>query len=419
MTHPLLRVLIIEDSVVAAEALQELLHELPEMQLLNVSSTGQDGIRRAAELRPDVVLMDIHLPDIDGVDATRQITAGLPGTTVIVITSEDRPEFMQRAMLAGARGYLIKPVRSSRQLADTIRSAVEQVASTRVDQTSANAGLTAGAVRPQRGRRIALFSPKGGQGKTTIGINLAVTLQGMPDTRVLFVDGDLRFGDASVMLDLKSELSIIDLVPHIDNLDTGLLDQVVAKHPSGLHVLVRPERPELAETILPHHLAKLLTVTPRLYDYTVIDTDVSYEDRPLTILDHADVILLVITPNLGVVRNAKRFLELALALGYPRERMYFLINRANSHVGFGPEDVQRVLGPGRYLRLDSQGRLLTANLNLGQPTVLAHPRSEFTRTIQGIADTIRMNGESREPAPRSVPRTLRGLFARPGLLGGR
>src|SRR3954451_13850736 len=88
MTHPSLRVSIIEDSVVATEALQELLRELPELQLLSVSSTGQDGIRRAAELRPDVFLMDIHLPDIDGVDATRQITAGLPGTTVIVITSE-------------------------------------------------------------------------------------------------------------------------------------------------------------------------------------------------------------------------------------------------------------------------------------------------------------------------------------------
>jgi pilus assembly protein CpaE len=319
-------------------------------------------------------------------------------------------------MLAGARGYLVKPVRDRRQLAETIHSAVEHAAPLR--NRSSGADGPAPDARAERGRRIVLFSPKGGQGKTTIGINLALTLQRMPDTQALFVDADLRFGDASVMLDLKSELSIVDLLPHIDDLDTNILDQVVVKHPTGLHVLLRPDRPELAETITPQHLSKLLTVAPRLYDYTVIDTDVSYEDRPLTILDLADVILLVVTPNLGVVRNTKRFLELALTLGYPRERMYFIINRANSHVGFGPEDVQRVLGPGQYLRLDSQGRMLTANLNLGQPTVLAHPRSDFARAIKIIADTVALEGGRKGSAARSAPRTLRGLFTRPGLLGG-
>jgi pilus assembly protein CpaE len=326
---------------------------------------------------------------------------------------------MQRAMLAGARGYLFKPVRSSRQLIETILSAVEHAASRAPVGGGAGAAVAGESAPLQRGTRIALFSPKGGQGKTSIGVNLAVTLQRAPDTKVLFVDGDLRFGDANVMLDLKSELSIVDLLPHIDNLDTCILDQVVAKHTSGLHVLLRPERPEFAERIFPQHLASLLTVTPRLYDYTITDTDVSYEDRPLTILDHADVILLVVTPSLGVVRNAKRFLELALTLGYPRERITFLINRANSHVGFGIEDIQRVLGPGRYLRVDSHGRLLTASLNRGQPAVCTQPRSEFAQTIETIANAIRQSGDGRAPSPRAAAQPLRGLFARPALLGGR
>src|SRR5581483_3052432 len=254
--------------------------------------------------------------------------------------------------------------------------------------------------------------------KTSIGVNLAVTLQSAPDTKVLFVDGDLRFGDANVILDLKSELSIIDLLPHIDNLDTSILDQVVAKHPCGLHMLLRPERPELAERIQAAHLTSLLTVSPRFYDYTVVDTDVSYEDRTLTILDHADVILLVITPSLGVVRNAKRFLELALTLGYPRERITFVINRANSHVGFGPDDIQRVLGPGSYLRVDSYGRLLTASLNRGEAAVSANPRSEFARTIQKLADAVRTSDERPAGAARAAT-PARGLFGRPALLGRR
>jgi len=228
----------------------------------------------------------------------------------------------------------------------------------------------------------------GGQGKTAISVSLALTLRVATEHRVALVDADLRFGDANVLLDLTFGRSIIDLLPHIDQLDSHLIEQVLVKHSSGLELLMRPERPELAETITARHIEQVLTVLPRIFDYVIVDCELSYDEKLLAVLDRADYIMLVLTPDLGVVRNTKHFLQLAETLGYPRRKIDFIINRANSNVGLSPSDVERVLGPGHYFRLDSYGRLLTTSLNLGQPAVLANPRSDFARVIREIADHI-------------------------------
>jgi pilus assembly protein CpaE len=392
MTDDKLRVLIVEDSLITGRVLRDMIDAQPDMTVVAVVTTGQEAIRRAAELRPDVILMDVHLPDLDGVQATWLISSKNPDSSVIMVTSEERAEYMQRAMVAGAQGYVLKPVRDAEEIANTIRTVRQRFLERRALLTHPGTAVpTTASTAPaphQLGFRIATFSAKGGQGKTTIAVNLALTLRTLTDKRVVLVDADLRFGDANIFLDLPFGRSIMDLLPHIDQLDSHLLDQVLAKHPSGLHVLVRPERPELAETVTARHLEQVLTILPRLFDYVVIDCELSYDEKLLAVLDRADYILLVLTPDLGVVRNTKHFLELAATLGYPREKIEFVLNRANSNVGLSPADVERALGPGHYFRLDSFGRLLTTSLNMGQPAVLSNPRSDFARVIREIVERV-------------------------------
>jgi pilus assembly protein CpaE len=390
-----LRVLVVEDSALMARVLREMVDSQPDMTVIDVATTGQDAVRRATELRPDIVLMDIHLPDIDGVHATWLIASKNPESSVIMVTSEERTEFMQRAMVAGAQGYVLKPVRDTEEMANTIRTVRERALERRsllvagAASAAPAAPPSAPAAPPPLGRRVALFSPKGGQGTTTIAVNLAVMLRVLTDKPVLLVDADLRFGDTNILLDLPFQRSILDLVPHIDQLDSALLDQVLATHSSGLKLLMRPERPELAETITAEHIGKVLTILPRLFDYIVIDCELSYDETLLAVLDHADHILIVLNPELGALRNAKHFLQLADTLGYARNKISFIINRANSNVGLNPGDLERSLGGGRFFRMDSYGRQLTTDLNMGQPSVLAHSRSDFTRIMREVAEYIR------------------------------
>ena len=117
-----LRVLLVDDSHLTARVMRDMIDAQLDMTVVEVAATGQEGVRRATELRPDVVLMDIHLPDIDGVHATWLIASKNPDASILMVTSEERAGFMQRAMVAGAHGYVLKPIRDPDELATTIRT---------------------------------------------------------------------------------------------------------------------------------------------------------------------------------------------------------------------------------------------------------------------------------------------------------
>jgi pilus assembly protein CpaE len=394
MAEDSLRILIVEDSILTARMLREMLDAQPDFNVVATAQTGQDGVRRAVELHPDVILMDIHLPDVDGIQATWLISSKNPDSSVIIVTSEERPEFMQRAMLAGAQGYVLKPVRDAHELASTIRTVRQRYLERRALITHpGSAGAAPSMPPPQLGKRVAIFRAKGGQGATSVAVNLAVTLRALTQQPVVLVDFDLRFGDANILLDLPFERSIIDLLPHINELESHVFDQVLARHSSGVQLLMRPDRAELAEKVSAEDIEKILTQLPRYFDYVLIDCELSYDDKLLAVLDRADFILLVLTPDLGAVRNTQYFLQLAKTLGYPRNKIAFVLNRAKTNAGLGPADVEHALGEGRCFRLDSYGRLLTSSVNMGTPAVQAQPRSEFARVIHQIAEYIRHGGD--------------------------
>jgi pilus assembly protein CpaE len=382
-----LRILIVEPNLGEAVDIGEMLDAQPDMSVVGLATTAQDGLQRAAELRPDVILMDLELPESDGLHTAWLMASKNPHASLIIVTADKRSESMQRAIMSGAEGYLLKPLQDPMELCNTVRT-VRLRALERRMHVGQPAAPVAAPTPLRKGRQFAMFSPKGGQGKTSISVNLAVMLRQLSNKEVVLVDADLRFGDANILLDLPAERSIVDLLPHIDQLDADLVRQVLMKHNSGVQLLVRPERAELAETITAEHMERVLTILPQQFDYVVFDCEVSYDEKLLAVLDHVDEILLILTPNMGALRNAKHFLKLTESLSYPRGKINFVLNRSNSNVNVTPADVERALGPGQYFRLGSFGRLLTNDLNRGTPTVLSQPRSEFTRVIRDIAQHL-------------------------------
>ncbi|MEA2355747.1 MAG: hypothetical protein QOD61_1876 [Solirubrobacteraceae bacterium] len=118
----MIRVLIADDHAVVREGLGHLIDGLEDMALVGVATDGEEAVARCREAVPDVVLMDLDMPRVDGIEATRRITAELPSTAVLVLTSfSDRPRILG-AMEAGACGYLLKDAASS-EVADGIRAA--------------------------------------------------------------------------------------------------------------------------------------------------------------------------------------------------------------------------------------------------------------------------------------------------------
>jgi DNA-binding NarL/FixJ family response regulator len=103
-----LRVLIVDDHPVFLSGLRMILDADPRIEVIGEASTGADAIALAAQAQPDAVVMDLHLPDVNGIDATRTITQTSPHIGVLVLTMYDDDDSVFAAMRAGARGYLLK-----------------------------------------------------------------------------------------------------------------------------------------------------------------------------------------------------------------------------------------------------------------------------------------------------------------------
>ncbi|MER7169991.1 response regulator [Streptomyces mesophilus] len=115
-----IRVVIVDDQMMVREGFSVLLNAMPDIEVVGEAVNGRDAIAKVAELRPDVALMDIRMPELNGIEATREIVASSADTKVLVLTTFDLDEYVYEALRAGASGFLLKDA-SARQLAEGVR----------------------------------------------------------------------------------------------------------------------------------------------------------------------------------------------------------------------------------------------------------------------------------------------------------
>jgi pilus assembly protein CpaE len=393
-----IKVLITDDIAETRENLRKLLSFDPSIEVVGAAASGEEGIALVKEYQPDVVLMDINMPGMDGISATEQILKVLPTTQVVMLSVQGETDYLRRAMLAGARDFLTKPP-SGDELMSTIRR-VYEMGKTRAAMMPAQPAAptmtrTAAGRRRRAGEVIAVFSPKGGVGCTTIAVNLAVALQRMAgeERKVGVMDTSLQFGDIGVMLNLQAHRSMSDLVPHLDELDSDLLTTVLAPHGSGIKALLAPPHPEEAETLLtatvpdsatgnPSSIGALLRLMRQEFDFVIVDTWSWIDDVTLTVLDAAAMIMLVITPNIPSIKSARLFLEVADRLNYPMDKIALVVNCVDRRMGIRVEQIEQAMIPVvGQIPLDEQ--IVQASVNHGVPFIM---RDETRPVSQGILE---------------------------------
>jgi pilus assembly protein CpaE len=398
-----IRVLIVDDVSETRENVRKLLQFESDVDVAGVARTGKEAIQISQELNPDVVLMDINMPDMDGIAATEAIRSKQPAVQVVILSVQSDQNYMRRAMLVGARDFLTKPPMGD-ELISAIRRAGEMA---RIEKSksaqfqSAPASINTGGLvgfGGTRGKIVTVYSPKGGTGCTTLAVNLALTLNN-PDTRVALVDGNLQFGDVAVFLNEQGKNTVLDLAPRADELDPEIVEEVMVKYAaSGLHILAAPSRPEYAEKISSGQFSKLLEYLSRLYAYVVVDTAPLLTDVTLATIDISDLIVLVSTQDIPAIKNCRLFLDLLQTLGIERERVLFIMNRYDKRINITPERVAENLKQEVALVIPLDEQTATKSVNRGVPFVLDNKNQPIARGIFSLAESIRRRVAVQEAA---------------------
>lgn len=360
------RLLLVEDVPQVAQYVRGLLSAQAQVKLVDVVNDGGRAVAQARQLRPDVVIVDWLLQGrTKGEKVVAQLREAGLGIPVVALTVPQTP--VGRDPAAGIDAVLSMPF-SGFELINVV-VAVHQAALVANESTLS--------------RLIVVYAPKGGVGKTTVAFNLAVAL-GQAGTRTALVDGSLQFGDLRSLLRVPADApSILDLPT--DRIGESDLQDVLWRDPSGIDILLAPPRVEMAEMVSVRDVEKSLSLLRRLYGAVVVDMPSALGDIPLALLDAADTILEIVTYDSTTIRNTLAVAEAFRAIGYPAEKVHYVVNRADSTGGIAAEDLARALGRVPEHTIVSDGKLVVQANNEGMPFVLANPDSAISRDVARLA----------------------------------
>ncbi|OGO37306.1 MAG: hypothetical protein A2W35_02350 [Chloroflexi bacterium RBG_16_57_11] len=359
---------VVDDISQTRETVIRTLRFQENIEVDGTAANGVQAVQLVRELKPEVVIMDVNMPDMDGITATSLIKREVPYTQVIILTVQDDVDYIRRAMNAGARDFLAKPpvieelVAAVERAAEIARREKEKMP---VPIDLLSVGTASG---KSKGKILTIYSPRGGTGCTTLTCNLAATLRN-DDTKVVIVDGNLQYGDVAVFFNVMNKTSILDLAPRVDELDIELVDEVLVTHTSGIRIL-SPSRPERSELVTGPQFSQILTFLSEHYDYVIVDTAHRLNDVTLAALDKSDMIVLLTSQDIPSIARVRKFLDLVPGLKLDTRRLLVIMNQFDQRIMVDPEKVGHTFNQKIAAVLPLDNAVVINAINRGAPFML-------------------------------------------------
>lgn len=344
------------------------------------------AVQGARDYQPEMVIVELTSDLRSFAVVADEIMACSPDSAVVGIFRPDQfagevaeSTMMIQALRLGVQDFIRRPV-SSRDLAELLRRRL----------------------RPQKrtagrfGRTIVFTSNKGGVGKSTTAVNVAVELARRHPDRVLLMDGSLQMGVCAAQLNLNPQATLADAWRERDRLDERLLRELATRHDSGLDLLAAPRSAVESAEVDDAIISRILMLARRTYDYVIIDTFPLVDRVIMAILDLSDRAYIIVENVVPTLQTLRGFLELLDDLEFPVSRRKIVLNRYSRMGGNpGEAEVEQYLGTDVDHVIPFDKKVIQA-ANTGQPLVLAPFR--FSKSIRGfrkIADEIEaMSGDS-------------------------
>ncbi|PKN99880.1 MAG: hypothetical protein CVU42_05900 [Chloroflexi bacterium HGW-Chloroflexi-4] len=393
-----INVVVVDDIDESREMILRMLQFDSTIEVVGTGRTGIEAIESAQKLKPDVIVMDINMPDMDGITATEAIRKKVPYIQIVVLSVQNDANYMRKAMLAGARDFLTKPPMID-ELTAAIRRAGDLAHEEKLKQTPVfQPNAMTGPLSPQMmmrmpqmimGKIICVYSPKGGAGCTTLATNLAVGLKSQ-ENKVAIVDANLLYGNVAVFLNEHGKNSILDLIDRANDLDPEIIEDVMVENKlTGLHMMPSPKDPELNDAHKGEPVSKVLSYLKQIYNFIIIDTTSYLTEVVQTCLDIADYIVLITTQDIPSIKTTNQFLTLADASGIAREKILFVMNRYDKRIAISPERVGDSLKQPVLVAIPFEERIITSAMNRGVPFMVDNKMAPAGKAIISLVEVIR------------------------------
>lgn len=346
-----------------------------------VAGDGAEGLRLWETETPALILLDVSLAKLDGYQvaaAIRKAEGTGAHVPIIMLTAEKEVEQKVRGLRAGADDYLVKPFHQAELLA-RMKSLLARF--------SSREG-SVGGVRPPLGKLLAFYGAKGGVGATTLAINAAIALHQEQARRVALVDGVLQFGDHRVFLDLGNDRKSISDVVSAPSIDADLLKSVVVRHDSGVDLLLAPANPEDGDLVHEAQMGQALALLRTMYDFVIVDVEKRLGDLTLSVLDHADMIFVVMTADLSCLKNVRLVLEALGRIGYEASKVKLMLNRSNAFTGISVQAAEGALKRQFDFKITNEYRVAISAQNSGTPFSYSKPDSPLGREMAQFAAEV-------------------------------
>ncbi|MHA7295305.1 AAA family ATPase [Arthrobacter sp. HLT1-21] len=300
-----------------------------------------------------------------------------PEVSVLLATTPS-PTIVLSAMRAGIRD-VVEPEADVADLSVLLHRATRSAAIRR-RAASLSSGETGGS---SNGRVIAVVSPKGGAGKTTVASNLAVGLAASAPHATVLVDLDLQFGDVASSLSITPDHSVTDAVHGPARRDTMVLKSFLSAHPTGLFALCAPNLPDSADQVTGEDVSHLLDQLASQYRYVIIDTSPGLTDHTLAALDKATDYVFVSGMDVPSVRGLKKELDVLRELGLTPITRHIVLNSADQRDGLTLADVETTLGA-RVDVVIPPSRPIRVSTNQGSPLLQGKKRDPASKALRKL-----------------------------------
>ncbi|MFA9397892.1 MAG: response regulator [Clostridiaceae bacterium] len=355
-----IKVLVADDILETRKVICKMIDmEEEKISIVGEASNGKEVLELIPKVKPDVVLMDINMPILNGLEATEMISKQFPKVTVIIMSVQGENEYLKKAMFCGAKEYIVKPF--------NFEMLINTIVATYNKNKERYINIENKKEKNRTAEIISFFSSKGGVGKSILSLNAAVIASKDLNKKTLLWDLDLQFGDIGIMINKYNHKNVWDIVDEGQLQDYDTVKPYLYNFNKNLDILFAPLKPDKAEYIGKDILQKLIEIFKNKYDLIYIDTGVNFNDGTLYALDAADKIYYVSTMEIVSFKNTKLGLSVMKSLGYNNEKVKLIINKFNTNYGISKKDIEEVFQDKKSVIIPQDDKIVNISINSGIP----------------------------------------------------